>query len=190
MNLSTASLERFYCLSEQLYSEFSASSDINVVIHYTGVMNHGFSNTLTSRVELNVEEAVQNKQSQKRFFSVFVEVMQNILIHSTPDSEGDVHAGMTIYLQNGKICGRFSNIVKKSQSKQLLERYKLCNGLDRVALKQMYMDRMVKGNLSEKGGAGLGVITIVLRSKNISDVKAYELDNEHDVFEGTFYIDT
>lgn len=190
MSITSASLERFYNLSEELYSDFTASPGIHIVIHHTGVMNHGFSNALTSRVELCVEESVQNKQSQKRFFSVFVEVIQNILIHSTPDSEGNVHAGMTVYLENNKICGRFSNVVKKSQSKELLARYKVCNGLDRVALKKMYMDRMVQGGLSEKGGAGLGVITIVLRSKNSSNVKAYELDDEHDIFEGTFYIDT
>lgn len=190
MNLSPASLERFYSLSEQLYSEFSSLSDIHIVIHYAGVMNQGFSNTLIPQVERCVQDVVQNKQSQKRFFSVFVEMMQNILIHSTPDPEGNVHADMTIYLQDGKICGRFGNIIDKRQSKELLERYKLCNGMDRSALKQLYMDRMMKGNISEKGGAGLGVITIVLRSKNKSDAKVYELDDEHDVFEGTFYIDT
>lgn len=189
MNIPLQSLERFYKRSEDSYTIFSDASDAEVIFHHTGVMNEGFANALTSRMELTVAEKVDNKQAQKRFFTVYVEVIQNILIHGEKDVDGDVHAGMTIYLKDGKLCGRFANVISKEKSQDLLVRYKKVNEMDRSTLKAEYMDIMVNGSLSKKGGAGLGVITVVMRSKNPAQVCVESLDDHHDIFISTFFID-
>ncbi len=190
MSIPLESLERFYERSEDSYLYLSASKDDYIIFHHTGVMNAGFANALTSRIELTVGETVENKQSQKRFFTVYVEVIQNILIHSEKDVDGDVHAGITIFLNGDRLCARFTNIVDNSSSQVLLGRYDEVNGLNRADLKAKYMDIMVNGDLSKKGGAGLGVITVVLRSKNPADVSVAPLDKNFDIFTSTFFIDT
>lgn len=190
MSISLKSLEFFYKSSEDSYIELSESDECRVIFHFTGVLNQGFSNALTSRVELEVASEVESKQAQKRFFTVYVEVIQNILIHAEKDEDGDVHAGMTIFLKGGKLCGCFENIVEKNKGETLLKRYELVNELERPVLKEQYMDIMVNGNLSKKGGAGLGVITVVLRSKNPAEVSLSPLDDHLSIFKSTFFIDT
>jgi len=189
MNIPLKSLERFYERSEDSYTNLSESPEAQVIFHHTGVMNEGFANALTSRMELTVAEKVESKQAQKRFFTVYVEVIQNILINGEKDVDGDVHAGMTIYLEGDKLCGRFANVISKEQSEGLLHRYKKVNEMDRPTLKADYMDIMVNGSLSKKGGAGLGVITVVMRSKNPARVCVESLDDQHDIFISTFFID-
>jgi hypothetical protein len=42
---------------------------------------------------------------------------------------------------------------------------------------------MQHGDVSEKGGAGLGIITIVLRSKNPSHYRLIPINKEYMIFE-------
>ena len=40
------------------------------------------------------------------------------------------------------------------------------NTLDKVGLKSVYLETLTNGQISKKGGAGLGVIIMAMKSKN------------------------
>jgi hypothetical protein len=48
---------------------------------------------------------------------------------------------------------------------------------------------MKHGDISEKGGAGLGIITIVLRSKNPSKYKLIPVNSEFMIFESAVSVE-
>jgi len=83
----------------------------------------------------------------------------------------------------------FVNIIDKSVGENLINRYELINNKDRNELKAMYLDQMMNGEMSVKGGAGLGIITIILRSQNKSKVNLVPLSDQNEIFQHTICVD-
>ncbi len=189
MIVDSAALIRFYERVEQSCADIKADAGAELLMNFSGEFDEGYASAISAKLENIIEERVDDKQARKRFYSVYVEAVQNIKHHSPKDSEGLVNAGFTIYLKDEKICARFVNLVNKHSSKKLTKRYMEVNKMSREALKKLYMDTMTNGELSERGGAGLGIITIVLRSQNPSEVNLTHLSAELDIFESLVQVD-
>ena len=52
------------------------------------------------------------------------------------------------------------------------------NTLDKVGLKSIYLETLTNGKISIKGGAGLGVIIMAMKSKNIIDYQIIPIGGE------------
>ncbi len=182
MNLERNSLNAFYDKSESHYESMRSDAKNHFILHYTGDLNYGFANAISGRLERLLDLEIQNKQAQKRFFSVFVEAIQNIRIHGCTDADDHVHAGINVYTTETLLCADLLNIVTKAQGKFIAARYTEANSLPRPELKARYLDIMQNGLMSKKGGGGLGVITIVLRSQNPSPFWLIDLDDVYQVF--------
>ncbi len=152
-------------------------------MYYAGDLNAGFANAISSRLERLLESEIKHRQAERRFFSVFVEAIQNIRLHGCPTTDKKVHAALIVTSDKGKIAAKLLNVVTKSQARLLTRRYNEVNGMDRASLKAKYLDIMKNGDLSSKGGAGLGIITIVLRSQNPSEFKIMPIDDKFEIFE-------
>jgi len=189
MNLSRAALEQFYSAAESSYKDLSESDSIEVIVHYSGDLNFGFANALTSRMEKLLSEKIEDKTARKRFFTVFIEAIQNIRLHSEIDENEHVHSIVTVLQEGNKLCARFSNIIDKDKVDDLKSRYDTINDMDPVSLKGKYMEVMRNGARSSKGGAGLGIITMVMRSKNKSPYEVSALDENYDIFSHTVCVD-
>ncbi len=176
-------VDKFYEGIDRSYRELLERKDRRVLVHYAGDLNFGFANALTARIEKVLSNEVRNKKVQRRFFSVFVEAIQNIRLHGVSDDERRIHAGVTIFLSENQLCSVFSNLIPTKAIAKLESRYEEVNNMDSRQLKEKYMHVMMNGGLSEKGGAGLGIITIVMRSRNPGPYKIVPIDDEMASFE-------
>lgn len=189
MNLSGDALEHFYSVAESFYKDLSERDGTEVIVHYSGDLNFGFANALTSRMEKLLDEKIENKTARKRFFTVFIEAIQNIRLHSEMDEDEHVHSIVTVYKREDMLCARFSNIIEKCKVNDLKARFDAINEMDPVSLKAKYMKVMMNGARSSKGGAGLGIITMVMRSKNSSPYHLNSLNDEYEIFSHTVCVD-
>lgn len=189
MKLKTETLDKFYNHSKSSYAAIRDADDTEVLLNYIGEFEEPFSSSLSSRLERIISEKVDNRQTVKRFFSVFVEAIQNIRLHGITDSKDEVHAGIIIYRTPTQLKANLLNIVSAKQADLLVSKYSQVNQMDRAALKKLYMEVMMHGELSNKGGAGLGIITIVLRSKNPCLCKVFPITDEYRIFESTISVD-
>jgi len=189
MNLSRDALEQFYSGAESSYKNLTESDTADVIVHYSGDLNFGFANALTSRMEKLLDEKIENKTARKRFFSVFIEAIQNIRLHSEMDENEHIHSIVTVLNKSTKLCARFSNIIDKNKVADLKSRFDAINEMDPVTLKGQYMEVMMNGARSSKGGAGLGIITMIMRSKNPSPYELTPLDDQYKIFSHTVCVD-
>lgn len=189
MNLSRDALEQFYSVAESSYKDLTESDTTDVIVHYSGDLNFGFANALTSRMEKLLDEKIENKTARKRFFSVFIEAIQNIRLHSEMDENEHIHSIVTVLSEGAKLCARFSNIIDKNKVAELKSRFDTINEMDPVTLKGKYMEVMMNGARSSKGGAGLGIITMIMRSKNPSPYELTPLDDQYKIFSHTVCVD-
>lgn len=189
MNLTPKDLDTFYNRAEETYMALKAGGADRVYVFYCGDLNSGFSNAVTSRLEHILEEEVDHKMAKKRFFSVFIEAVQNIRKHGCSSTDGKVHAGLIVYKSQGQLKGLFMNMVSNAQARFLVKRYDEVNAMTQGELKERYLKTLQEGDISDKGGAGLGIITIVMRSKNKSTTELEPLSATHQVFKITLGVD-
>ena len=74
------------------------------------------------------------------------------------------------------------NIVTSMQAERLNRRLNSIKSLNDSDLKKQYMDVLSNGELSSKGGAGLGFLTIALKSNNNMDFEFQMLNKEFSLF--------
>lgn len=189
MSLDERSLDSFFTYSEMTYDTLKQSDADEVLFHFTGDLSTGYANAISTKLEKVVEAMVDDKRAQKRFYTAYIEAIQNIRLHAVKLANGEIPGGVTVAIRNQQICAYFRNIILKENQTKLLERYEAVNMLDRKELKKRYMDQMMNGSMSKKGGAGLGIITIVLRSQNPSKVEVFPIDDTYAGFSSMVCVD-
>ncbi len=155
---------------------------LTISVNHFGV----FSQDLINSIALTVEELMvsfgDDKKTIKRIFSILIEGLQNIRLHAERD-EHDRPLAFLFLCKNQEIYKIvFGNIIQNAD-RELVESYlDNINGLDKESLKELYFGILSKGYLSKKGGAGLGFITMRMKSENPLAYSIEELDSERSLF--------
>lgn len=144
------------------------TEDRKIIISHTGELDQRKINTLSSLVEAQLEYLKVNKTTTKKIFNIVIEALQNINLHGEKVG-GDVPLN---YLLVGKTATEFvvyaGNAIPKGAVKNLESRLKRIQSFSTFELKKQYMDVLTNGTLSEKGGAGLGFLTMALKAQEIN----------------------
>lgn len=138
-----------------------------VLVSFNGVLSQEQVAKLETEVESKIIESGVPKGPLKKIFFISVETLQNMLIHGNKDMSGKQH-NFFILRKNGiKTQITSANLVEAKNISTLENQMKTINEFeDAAALKQYYMEHLENNQLSEKGGAGLGFITIAMKSGN------------------------
>ncbi len=156
--------------------------DKKIIVSHIGELDQDKVNTISTLVETQMEYLGVSKNATKKIFNIVIETLQNICIHGEKDNNG---YQMTYFLI-GKHQNEFSifsgNIVSNSVAEKLNKRLNAIKSLSDSDLKRQYMDVLSNGELSPKGGAGLGFLTIALKSNNNIDFDFETLNKEYSLF--------
>ena len=147
-----------------------------LLAHY-GEFNQDLLSVLIEQSKKVMVEKFDKKGTIKRVFSVLIEGLQNIRLHGEKD-EDDFQPSFVILARNDKEYAiSFGNLINDGDAKFLSSFIDLINkNLESKQLKTLYIDVLNNGLISNKGGAGLGFITMAMKSKNelgchLSDVE-------------------
>lgn len=135
---------------------------------YQGDVTQQIMKAFTTLTETNMDKEDEDSGVKRKVFHVMVECLQNICKHSDDVSTGlPVIPGQGIFLvakcENGYrvVTGNTISNDKRSAIEDML---KEINSLDKEGLKVLYKKQMREGSLSEKGGAGLGLIDMAKKT--------------------------
>lgn len=138
-----------------------------VLLAYDGVLNVDTISRLETEVEGKVTALAIPKGPLKKIFFISVEALQNMLIHGGKDELGHQHNYFILSKSPTKVEIITANLVSNGSIDKLkgdVERLNSFN--DPAELKGYYMEHLEKNEISDKGGAGLGFITIAMKSGN------------------------
>jgi uncharacterized protein DUF6272 len=153
-------------------------SDESVLVSFNGTLSQEQVAKLETEVETKIVEAGVAKGPLKKIFFISVETLQNMLIHGNKDGEGKQYNFFILRKNGVKTHITSANLIQNKNITGLENSMKTINEFeDAAALKQYYMGHLENNQLSEKGGAGLGFITIAMKSGN---KLAYEFDKIND----------
>ena len=166
---------------ENLYNSSKESiknKNGNIFISHFGELDSDKISEICESTENYLFDIGAAKKNIKIIFNVLIEGLQNIKNHGAFSKEGIQHYFFNISVFKEYFICSFSNLIDKNHIASLSNNIDHLNTLDKVGLKSIYLETLTNGKISKKGGAGLGVIIMAMKSKNKIDYQYNPLDNE------------
>lgn len=159
----------------------SIDNDASVMLSYCGNLSRDLINGLTETTENLLISAGTAKKTVKRIFSILIEGLQNILAHGERDEDGLQPSFLILINKAEHFEIFFGNLVSLSDAANLKNYIDKLNSLNDEGLKSLYMEVLNNNVFSDRGGAGLGFLTMRMKSENNLQYKISEL-KEHLLF--------
>lgn len=174
----------FEALDVYSYQQFLKEQEI--LISYQGPV----SQTILLDLGLNLKDTTYSKttsQSARRVFAVFIELAQNILLHSEErsifnDRKKEVGHGLLVVRRSEQYFQVISsNLAKISAAERIKNRVDHLNTLSTDELKQFYKEQRTKPHEEGKKGGNIGLVDMARKSglpmavsyKEVSDIHCY-----------------
>ena len=164
--------------------------DETILVSHYGELSQSVISNLEGSVEQKITSLDISKGPIKKIFFISVETLQNMLLHGQKNNEGEQH-NFFILVKNGvKLKVISSNLVANTSIPSLEKQINTINSFDdEKELKAYYLEHLENNTMSEKGGAGLGFITIGMKSGNKLQVEFQKINNQFSLFTLTSAVD-
>ncbi|MEX1003331.1 MAG: SiaB family protein kinase [Crocinitomicaceae bacterium] len=154
--------ERF----QEIFGDYNKNASGKILVSHFGEFSQDLVNSLSTSIEDMMLESGDKKGVVKRMFSILVEGLQNIRIHGERDEDGNQVSFLIVLQNEDNYKVTFGNLIRRMNINTIIERIDSLNKMDNAEVKELYMNVLSNGIMSNKGGAGLGFITMALKSKN------------------------
>ncbi|MFN2396634.1 MAG: SiaB family protein kinase [Bacteroidales bacterium] len=152
---------------------------------YEGEITHQITKAFTTLAENKMDSYSEDASVKKKVFHVMVECLQNLSKHAEDlkilRNNGYSGSGIFIIGKVGEDDEDYhvltGNVVKKTRVPELEAFLDKINSLDKDGLKELYKKQMREGTLSDKGGAGLGLIDIARKTGEKLEYNFIDIDN-------------
>lgn len=140
-------------------------AEYTVLLQYFGPLDQGRTYEISNEIEELLNKTEESRSTIKRIFSILIEALQNIRLHSLKNVVHDQLAGVIVAHKGTQYEINIINLADENSKLILQNRIEATNMMSANELKRSYLETMTDGVISDKGGAGLGIITIAMKSK-------------------------
>jgi hypothetical protein len=165
-----------------IYEYYQHMNNKDVVLAYKGNVSGDVFNCILQLAENKLDKIELRAKVKKKVFNILVEILQNIY-HHFDEVHNDNEDYYSVVFLLSKIENDYfiltGNHVLVDRVNSLKEKIDNINALSDDEIKAIYRERLHNGDISEKGGAGLGILDIVRRS---GEKLQYEFKNVNDDF--------
>lgn len=155
--------------------------DYGITVTYLGEFNHEIIKIFTAMAEDKMEKRFEEKSTRKVVYHALVETLQNMNKHSDELSDdGNIGKGLFFIGKKEDIYYIItSNRITAGKKESMIKAIQQVNNASKEELKNMYKEQLVKGKLSEKGGAGLGLIDIARKTGEKIEYQFLPLEDDN-----------
>lgn len=164
------------------FKKIHSIDESNVFVSFFGELSQDMVNDLSIETEGKMIESGDKKVIVKKAFNILVEGLQNIRLHGAKDSNG-IQTSCLVIVKN-KLTYKilFGNLIPNKIIKTISSKIELINSSNLDQIKEMYVSTLTNGIISKKGGAGLGFITMAMKSKNNLNFNFEAIDSDISCF--------
>lgn len=161
----------------------NVNSQGKLILAYDGVLNSETISKLETEIEANILDKNLPKVVVKKVFFICIESLQNMFIHGHRDENGAKHNFFILYITDKAVKMMGANLIANSAIEKLKKHIEKINSFQDLAeLKTYYLEHLENNELSEKGGAGLGFITIGMKSGNKLGTQFEQINDDRSMF--------
>lgn len=148
------------------------------IISKFGEFSQDYVNQASSEIEERMLADGDRKVVVKRMFSIIVEGLQNVRLHGEKDKEGNQTSFFLLLRNDDQYFIYLGNLVVNRNVDKIKARINQVNEMDKDQVKELYLSVLTNGVISSKGGAGLGFITMSMKSLNQLEGEFLQIDEE------------
>ena len=126
--------------------------------------------------------AAGGRTMMKRIGNVLIECLQNVMRHGLIEDDGFTQLYLTLEATPIGFQVQCGNMVDFEMRQLLSHRLSEINGMEPDALRKAYIETLCNGELSDKGGAGLGLLSLAKKASGPIEYRFDSQDNERELF--------
>ena len=152
---------------------------------YRGFFTQSITDNIILLTEANMNSVVEDSKIKKRVFTILVEGLQNVTRHQEIDGKEASPNQSGIFIiqnQNERYYITTGNPILKANIPKLTRQLEKINSLSPDDLKKFYKEVLNDNVISDKGGAGLGLIEMARKSGNKLDFDFSEINDNYSYF--------
>lgn len=173
-----------------IYDLYKKMESNKILLSFKGAITSELLTSILQIVETRMEELQDASKDRKKVFNVLVEILQNLYHHiddfdvqGTAEEVNNIKSSIFMISRMPEdyqiVTG---NYLLTENVEKLKSRIDHVNSLDKVALKQLYKETLNNGEISVKGGGGLGFIDIARKSGQKLEYSFIKIDETYSFF--------
>lgn len=162
-----------------IFDQYQMMRTHHLIFGYRGTLTNELITSILQLSESKLKELHVSFRKKKSIINILIECLQNVLYHSNEWDENGLIGKHCIFLignRNGEYFVQLGNFIENPQIEALKAKLEYLNTLQKPEVHQLYLDVLEKGQLSEKGGAGLGILRIMKDSGQKIDFAFQKVD--------------
>jgi len=158
----------------------------NILLSFKGDITSELLTSILQIMENKMENMQEEPKMKKKVYNVLVECLQNLYHHmdDVADAAGDVNRSAIFMI--GKVNNAYTittgNYILGENVNGLKSRLDEVNALSKEELKEYYKKVLNNGEMSLKGGGGLGMIDIARKTGEKLEYNFLEIDKKVSFF--------
>jgi hypothetical protein len=157
----------------------------NILLSFKGEITSDLLTSILQIMENKMDNMQEEPRMKKKVYNVLVECLQNLYHHLDEITETDEKIRSAIFTI-GKLDNKYSivtgNYILNENINGLRTRLDEVNSLNKDELKEYYKRILNNGEMSLKGGGGLGMIDIARKTGEKLEYNFLEIDNKVSFF--------
>jgi len=168
-----------------IYDFYEKMTENDVMISFKGELTSELLTSILLSIESKLDFIEEVPKVRRKVFSVLVECLQNLYHHTDENENGHSEERNAIFMvsnHEGYYYIYTGNHILTEHVPDLKSKIDKVNQLDKNALKSYYKEILSNGQMSEKGGGGLGMIDIARKSGQKLEYNFLSLDKTNSFF--------
>ena len=158
----------------------------NILLSFKGDITSELLTSILQIMENKMDNMHEEPKMKKKVYNVLVECLQNLYHHmdDVADAAGDINRSAIFMIgkSNNAYTITTGNYILSENVNGLKSRLDEVNALSKEELKEYYKKVLNNGEMSLKGGGGLGMIDIARKTGEKLDYNFLEIDNKVSFF--------
>jgi len=168
-----------------IYDFYEKMTENDVMISFKGELTSELLTSILLSIESKLDFIEEVPKVRRKVFSVLVECLQNLYHHTDENENGHSEERNAIFMvsnHEGYYYIYTGNHILTEHVPDLKSKIDKVNQLDKNELKSYYKEVLSNGQMSEKGGGGLGMIDIARKSGQKLEYSFLSLDKTNSFF--------
>ncbi|MBL4668767.1 MAG: hypothetical protein HRT73_09670 [Flavobacteriales bacterium] len=158
----------------------------NIMLSFKGEVTSDLLTSILQIMESKMETLEEPPKIKKKVYNILVECLQNLYHHLDDDDfKTKINEKSALFMIR-KVDGEYSimtgNFIANENVELMEGRLDRINAMDKDELKMYYKEVLNNGEMSAKGGGGLGMIDIARKSGKKLEYKFDHIDDEYSFF--------
>lgn len=160
----------------------------NIMLSFKGDITSELLTSILQIMESKMDTMEESPKIKKKVYNILVECLQNLYHHidenpiASANGEKDKTAIFMIVKEGDKYSIITGNYMYNDSVSMMKGRLEKINAMSKDELKEYYKEVLNNGEMSEKGGGGLGMIDIARKSGKPLEFQFHPVDAKHSFF--------